>query len=315
MNIISVISPLIFIAYLGFLCAKSQWLNKNQLNGISKLTFNLCIPVFLFSKMATANFNQQLELSFFLSFYIPVLLCYFFAWFINQFFHPRYNHNYQASAVFALGSSYSNNVIIGLPILMMIYGEKVVVLIFAIVIFHSALLFTLTALLAAKKTKVTQTTESVKDNHKNILLQTFKNPLLVGIIMGVLVNVSTLTLPKFMTESLLLLGKPAITFALFVLGASLTFYRVKIELTFVVISTAIKLILLPSLVFLTANYGFHLDKLSLNVLVILSACPTGVNAYLMAQNFNKHQETVASTVMVTTILAILSLSFWLWWLN
>ena len=305
MNIIELISPLIFIGALGFSCAKTQWLSKEQLNGISQLTFNLCIPAFLFSKMATAKLAQNIELNFFLAFYLPVLVCYVIAGLSNYFFHKQCHHNYQASAVFALASSYSNTVIVGLPILFSLYGEQAMLLIFAIVTFHSALLFTLTSAIAAK------------ENHKNwqsTLITTFKNPLLISIIGGALVNFFELPLPSILYQSLTLLGKPAISLALFVLGASLSYYPLKSELKFVSLSSVLKLLLLPYLVYVSAYYIFQLSQLQLTILVILSACPTGVNAYLMAKNFHSHEATVASTVVITTLLSVISLSFWLWWL-
>lgn len=306
MNIAEIIAPLIFIAALGYFCAKTQWLSKNQLDGLSKFTFNLTIPAFLFYKMASAKLEHDLSLGFFLAFYLPVLSCYLLAWLINQYFHARYKNNSAASAVFALGSSYSNNVIVGLPILLMLYGEQAMVLIFAIVTFHSALLFTLTSLLNREKA----TTTWLKS-----LFNTFKNPLLLSIFAGALFNLSGLSLPLFIETSLQLLSAPAIMLALFILGASLTFYSLKSELTFVSIATTIKLLILPTSVYIMASQFFNLTTIQLNILVILSACPTGVNAYLVAKNFTFHEKTVATTVVVTTIIATITLPLWLWFLT
>ena len=50
-------------------------------------------------------------------------------------------------------------------------------------------------------------------------------------------------------------------------------------------------------------------------LVILSASPTGVNAYLVAKQQAKHQETIAGTVVTTTLLSIITLPLWLWGLS
>ena len=305
MNIIAIISPLIFIASLGFICAKSKWLSKNQLDGISKLTFNLCIPAFLFSKMATAELDHSIGLGFFFAFYLPVIICYFIAASSNYFFYKKSPKSYQASAVFALGSSYSNTVIVGLPILFSLYGEQAMLLIFAIVTFHSAMLFTLTSAIAAQENK---------KNWQKTLINTFKNPLLISIIGGALFNLFSIGLGEIINQSLSLLAKPAIALALFVLGASLSFYPLKSEIKFVSLSSAIKLILLPFLVYVSAYSIFNLTTIQLNTLVILSACPTGVNAYLIAKNFQSHEQTVASTVVVTTLLSVFSLSFWLWWL-
>jgi hypothetical protein len=306
MNIAEIIAPLIVVASVGYWCAKTQWLSKNQLDGLSKFTFTLIIPAFLFYKMATATVASDLTVGFFLAFYLPVLGCYFIAWLLNKYFNDRYRLNNAASAVFALASSYSNTVIVGLPILLMLYGEQAMVLIFAIVTFHSALLFTLTSLFNHEK---------VTGSWLNSLLKTFNNPLLLSIFAGAVFNALSITLPTVINESLQLLAKPAITLALFILGASLAFYSLKTTLKFVSIAAIIKLILLPTSVYIIASQLFTLPLIQLNILVILSACPTGVNAYLVAKNFTYHEKTVASTVVVTTLLATVTIPLWLWFLS
>ena len=318
MYIAEIITPLIFIASLGFMCAKTKWLTKIQLDGFSKFTFTMCIPAFLFIKMATASLSQHLDITFFLAFYLPVFSCYCLALALIYFFRKPYR-DLRSAAGYALGSTYSNTVIIGLPILMMMYGEQAMLLIFAIVTFHSTLLFTLTSFLTVDKNESTK--------WFSILLKTLNNPLLIAIIGGSLFNLLGLTLPSFINESLLQLGKPAITLALFVLGASLQFYPSRKALSFITTSSLIKLMLLPSLVYITAHYVFDLPEIQLNILVLLSACPTGINAYLIATNIHSDRalkfsqnnidtdQIVASTIAITTISAIFSLSFWLWFLS
>ena len=112
-------------------------------------------------------------------------------------------------------------------------------------------------------------------------------------------------------DALVLIGKPAITLALFVLGASLAFYQVKSELKFISVATIIKLIILPSLVYVAAEYIFNLEILVIQVLVMMSACPTGVNAYLVAKIQGKHQDTVASTVVLSTLISVVTIPLWL----
>jgi len=320
MNIISIISPLIVIALLGFICTKSRWLTKEQLNALSKFTFSISIPTFLFYQMAKADFSDQISPQLFAAFYVPVLICYFLAYLINYFFYKKNNtqknssssmKNSAASAVFALGSSYSNNVIVGLPVLLAALGEQALGVIFLIVTFHSAMLFTLTGAITAKaKTKY----NSNKFNYLNFIKQTINNPLIISILLGLFVNIIGITLPEFIEDSLALISKPAIALALFILGASLTFYKVRHELTFISIACFSKLILLPTLVFITSQYIFKLEPFIVTVLVILSACPTGVNAYLIAVNHQQHQQTIAGTIVMSTLFSVITIPLWLFFI-
>ncbi len=322
MNILAIISPLIMVALLGFICSKSQWLTRPQLDAISKFTFQICIPAFLFYKMATANFSEQVSWQLFAAFYLPVLVCYTLMWLVNYYFFPVKNQQIKTtdSAVFALGASYSNTIIVGLPVLLAAIGEQVIGIIFLIITFHSAMLFALTSAIAARSSAQASSKNDNDENKHfnwlNFLKNTFNNPLIISILSGLIVNLLNISLPVFISESLLLISKPAITLALFILGASLAFYQVRSNLTLISIACVGKLVLLPFLVFITAKHIFTLEPLIITVLVVLSACPTGVNAYLVAKSHSlpphqQGQQIVASTVVVSTLLCIVTIPLWL----
>ncbi len=316
MNILSTISPLIVVALLGYICTKSRWLSKEQLNTLSQFTFSISIPAFLFYQMAKANFSEQVSPQLFAAFYLPVLTCYLIAWLISYFFYKgkELNNNTitqknsAASAVFAFGSSYSNTIIVGLPVLSAAMGEQVIGIVFLIVTFHSAILFALTGAISAR---ASSKNGGNKFNWITFARQTFNNPLIISILSGLAVNMLAITLPDFLQESLALISKPAITLALFILGASLAFYQVRQEITFISIACFSKLILLPFFVFIASQYLFKLEHFVVIVLVILSACPTGVNAYLIAVTHQHHQQTVAGTVLVSTLLSVVTIPLWL----
>ena len=224
----------------------------------------------------------------------------------NFYFHQKLSGNPPASAVYGLAASYSNNVIVGMPVALMVLGEHVLPTIFLVVSLHSALLFGLTGILASK---------SGQFNWRNFLKQTFYNPFLIAIITGFLINLAGLTLPNIVNDSLLLLGRPAITLALFLLGASLAFYHIRSEIKFILSASILKLVLFPLLVFVVCYHVMQLPAIVSAALVILSASPTGVNSYLIAKQHNKHQETVAGIVVVTTVLSMITLPFLLWLLT
>lgn len=252
--------------------------------------------------MAQADLQSSVSVAGFLSFYIPVLAIYTLGYVIDRYFIKKQSAA-SHHAVFALGSSYSNTVLVGLPIIIAALGEQMVGIVFMIITFHSALLFTLTFLLSAKS----QQTFSWRAFAKNMLL----NPVVLSISSGLAVNLLGFTLFDDLVNGLSLLAKPAIACALFVLGANLAFYKVADNLQASIIATIIKLAVLPCGVYFFAGYVFHLEQSLLNVLVLLSASPLGVNAYLIANQIKQHQATLASTVVLSTVLSVVSFSVWL----
>lgn len=305
MAIIALISPLIIVGFMGFLLAKRGWFNKVQIDALTKFTFNIAIPAFLFQQLANADLST-IDLTIYGAFYLPALLTYGVAWTINYYFHQHLQRDTSASAVYAFGASYSNNVIVGMPIALMLLGEQVLPTIFLVISLHSALLIGLTSLLAVKFSQF---------NWRVFLKQTFYNPLLIAITGGFSINLMAIQLPSIANDTLLLLGKPAITLALFLLGASLAFYKIRSEIKFIITASALKLLLLPSLVLFSSHVIFQFSPIITMTLVILSASPTGVNAYLIAKQQAKHQETIAGIVVVTTLISIISIPLWIWALS
>jgi len=305
MNIIDVISPLILVGLIGFITTKTKWLSKEQIETLTKFTFYLCIPAFLFQKLVNTDL-ANLDIKIYTAFYLPMLVVYFIAGLINYNFHKNFQKDTAASAIFALAASYSNSVIVGIPIVIMVVGEHALGIVFLIVSLHSAVLLTLTGVLTSK---------SASFNWKKFIKQTFYNPLIIAILSGFTLNLLAIKLPFIIDESLSLIGRPAISLALFILGASLTFYHIKDEIKFISLATIFKLIILPLTVYLSAHYLFHFDKMTVTTLVILGACPTGVNAYLIAKHQLQHQQSVAGTVVASTIASILTIPLWLWFLS
>lgn len=305
MKIFFVISPLIIIGFIGFLTTKYNRFNKAQIDSLSKFTFNIAIPAYMFQLLANTDLSK-VDLTIYAAFYLPIVLLYALAWSANFYFHQNFKTSTPASAIYALGCSHSNNVVVGMPVAIMVLGEQVLPIISIIISLHAALLFGITSLLTANEKNF---------QWQKFFKQIFYNPLLISVVSGFTFNLLGFHLPSIINDSLLLLGRPAITLALFLLGASLTFYKINSEIKFILFASILKLILLPLMVFSSCHFIFQFDSLTTTILVILSASPTAVNAYLVAKQQTIHQDTVAGIVVVTTLLSVVTLPLWIWLLS
>ena len=303
MHIFSIIFPLIFIVALGYSCCKLKFFQQQHIAGLSKFTFYVSLPAFLLLNMSRIDLQQSISLSAFLSFYIPVLLVFASGIIIDRFYLAKHK-NYQEHGVFGLASSYSNMVLVGIPIVIASLGKDMIAIAFMIITFHSTLLFALTYLIGAKGS---EHAFSWPTFIKSMVL----NPIVLSIGCGLLLNISGIHLFDNLANSLELLATPAIACALFVLGANLAFYKIAANWQPALIASLMKIFVLPAGVFLIGSYALSLDRDILNVLVLLSAFPVGVNAYLIASQIGKHQVTLAGAVVLSTVLSVVSFSFWL----
>ncbi|WP_448211053.1 AEC family transporter [Colwellia sp. MEBiC06753] len=309
MNIFTIVSPLLLLALLGYIIDKKQWLNQTQIAGLSKLTFAVFLPAFLFYRMATADLDGQLQPQLFMSFYLPVLVTFAIGFVANFLWHKQYRQNYAASATFALGGCYSNIIIVGLPLLLLVMGDQALPIVFMIVAFHSAMLFTITSAIAC--VQKTNDDKPSRLGGLGFIKHTIKNPLVLAILTGLSINLTGLSFPQPVATTLEMLSKPAIPLALIALGTSIAKYSIKGERTFIAIACILKLAILPAIVYLTTSYLLNVEPFVVKVLVIMSACPTGVNAYLIAQVHEVHRKAVASTVVASTVASIITLPCWL----
>ncbi|HEA18861.1 hypothetical protein LCGC14_2053960 [marine sediment metagenome] len=303
MHIFSIIFPLIFIVALGFSCCKLKFFQQQHIAGLSKFTFYISLPAFLLLNMSQIDLQQSISLSAFLSFYIPVLSIFALGILVDRFYLAK-QKNYQQHSVFGLASSYSNMVLVGIPIIIASLGKEMIAIAFMIITFHSTLLFALTFLIGAKGS---QHAFSWSNFAKSMVL----NPIVLSIACGLALNVLGIKLFTNLANSLELLATPAIACALFVLGANLAFYKIAANWQPALVASLLKIFLLPASVLLIGSYVFALETQILTVLVLLSASPVGVNAYLIACQVGQHQVTLASAVVLSTVLSVISFTFWL----
>lgn len=303
MQIFSIIFPLIFIVALGFSSCKLKFFAKEHIAGLSKFTFYISLPAFLLLNMAQIDLHQSLSLSAFLSFYVPVLTVFSLGILFDRFYLAE-QKNYQRHSVFGLASSYSNMVLVGIPIIIASLGKEMIAIAFMIITFHSTLLFALTYLIGAKG-------NLERFSWPNFAKSMVLNPIVFSIGCGLIINVSGIELFENLISSLELLATPAIACALFVLGANLAFYKIAANWQPALIASLMKIFLLPALVFLVGTYVFTLNEQTLTVLVLLSASPVGVNAYLIASQIGQHQVTLAGAVVLSTVLSVISFTLWL----
>ena len=77
------------------------------------------------------------------------------------------------------------------------------------------------------------------------------------------------------------------------------------------ILSVIKVIILPTLVYLLGRFVFELSEVALQVVVLLAVAPVGVNAFFVAKELGAQETKTANAVVISTILSGLSYSFWL----
>ena len=140
----------------------------------------------------------------------------------------------------------------------------------------------------------------------------FRSPLTWSVIITIGVVTSGVTIPTWINRTTTLLGDIAIPLMLLTLGVSLSKMHPEslgrsLILSFIRIALGVSAGL-----FLTTLLG--VEGLTRKVLILQASMPVGVLNYLFAQRYARSPEQVASLVLVSTLISIVSIPALLAWL-
>jgi predicted permease len=305
MNVIEIILPVFVVVAAGYLAAYAGVIKAADNEGLSRFVFNIALPVLLFNSLAKVALPTQFKWQFLVSYYLVVLIIYGLAvWLGKRWFAA----SAQEQGVLGIGAAYSNLVLIGLPIISAGLGDEALLPLFLLISIHSAVLFFLSTMMVERGERHGRSTQQ-------IALQTGKslarNPIIIGLVLGLLVNLLSLPIPGPLDEAVSLLSRAALPCSLFVLGASLINYKIAGHLSEAWLVIGLKMVLQPLLVWILVFQVFEIEPLWGTVAVMAAGMPVGINAYMFAQKYQTGIAVLSTAVLLSTILAIFSQSLWL----
>ncbi len=288
------LAPILILSGIGYLLVKSKLIQAGWEKASSELTTKLLIPCLLFLGMYEKGLPGDVSLSLLLAYFLPFLVHVglMFLFFRKSEFRAQYSFT----------SSYSNTVLVGIPVIVQALTEAALQYAFPIIAFHSLIGFTLYYLMDGASGGFGELRKSV--------LRTLRNPLVFSLLLGLFVNTVGIELPILLTQPIDLLSQAALPCALLVLGASLAQFKFANQATSLLI-VAVKLMLFPSLVLLVASYLFNLPNEARATLLILAACPVGINAFILAEHDQKAVSLVGAAILLSSLAAIISIPLWL----
>ncbi len=302
-TLLDVVLPVFLVLGFGYLAAWKLGLTEGAVDGAMVYAQGFAFPVLLFRGVSGLHLSETFNPAMLGSFYTGVLVG-FFAGFLGA--HYLFKRPWQDSVAVGFATAFSNGGLLGLPITERAYGSDAISFNFAIIAFHAPFVYTL-AVTVMEIVKAEG--RSIWATALSVLRSMAKNPLLIGIVLGALTNLSGLALPGPAKSAVDMIAASAIPVALVGLGGILYRYKPEGDLKLVAWMVAISLVLHPAIVFGLA----HLTHLSIGPMrsaVLMAAMPTGVNAYVFANMYGVARRVAATAVLASTAVSILSI--WLW---
>ena len=138
-----------------------------------------------------------------------------------------------------------------------------------------------------------------------------KNPIILGIIAGMVWSLTGLRQPQIMVKTVSSLSSIATPLGLMAMGASFDGKKAGQRLKPALGASAVKLVLLPA-VFLPAAVYLGFEQQQLVAILVMLGSATTVSCFVMARNMGHEGVLSASVVALTTCASAFTLTFWLY---
>lgn len=300
----SVTAPIFVMLFLGVVLKRVKMINDEFIKIASQLVYNIGLPVMLFTTCATAHFGEMADQHLLIAFSLMTVLV-FTGSLLTAHWHCE---NPRDHGVFIQGAFRGNLAILGLAFCANAYGERGLS-IAALPVAMTVVFYNVLSVYVLNRSLHTG-----QGSLKPTLTGIAKNPLIIAILLGLIVNTLTLPLPEVLLDSGKYLSQMVLPLALICIGGALDLSRLVAFDSATLSATIWKLILSPVIACAIA-IGLGVRGENLAILFLLTASPTATISFVMVQAMNGNTKLAAEIIVQTTVLSLITITVGLWLLQ
>lgn len=279
------------IIAVGYVVGRIGLLGPDARPILARLVFFVLAPCLLFTILADAEVGQLFSPLLVVSLVAATTSLAVYGLVARLLWH----RGVAETVIGALSSGYVNGNNIGLPVAVYVLGDPAYV---APVILVQLLLF------APLGLAVLDAAEEGRVSAARLVSGPVRNPIIIGSALGLLVTLLDITPPDAVMEPFRIIGAATVPLMLLSYGVSLHGQRVLEPGTArreVALASGLKLLVMPTVAWLTGALLFELHGHDLFVVVALAALPTAQNVFNYAQRYRRGETLARDTIFVTTV--------------
>ena len=304
-TLLNISLPFFGLIAAGYAAGRTRVLPPEAVGGLNAFVFWFALPAFLFMHMSAAN-TEGFDLRFILAYSGGELLCFVICYAAARaLFGPDPERNALRGAAAAFG----NIGYMGLPIIVAVFGEGMVVPAVTVILVDNFLMFLPIILIQYARQDGGGGAGPVLSMVVGTLL---RNPLLLAMAAGLACGTLGVPIPGPLVSFGTLLSGAAAPCALFVLGATLVGRPLTSGFSEVAMMSAGKLLLHPALVLGIATL-LALDPRLTAVAVVEASLPIAAHVFITARTYEVYAERISSAILFSTVCAVVSVSLVLYW--
>ncbi|MBW6395195.1 AEC family transporter [Thermus sp. SYSU G05001] len=288
--LLNTVLPVALVVFSGYLLGKRI---PMDLTTLSRLTLYLLVPALIFDAMYRAEYSREGLVGLALGFTLTYLLLFLAITGMARLL----GLSPEAAKSLLVCSLFPNSGNMGLSLVYFALGEEGLRRAVVYFILSSVVMFGLGPAFIRG------------GGLKEGLLFTLRLPLFYALLLGLLLKALGVSLPFRLDEGLRLMGQAAIPVLLLTLGMQMSQTRFQVG-AFEGVASSLRLLVAPLLAY-GVGFILGLPRLEHQVLVLQSATPVAVNAFLLTREFGGEALRVARSVVVSTFLAFLTIPLFL----
>lgn len=293
--------PIFLVILLGYILKIKSFLSEEFADTANKFCFNIALPVMLFQDISKTNVKKDMNLRFFLYCLIVTIVMFALVWIVAKLLVK----DKTMVGAFAQAGARGSAAILGVAFVENICGDIGMT---ALMIVASVPFFNMLSVIIL-------VCESGGDNKdgvgkiKSSLINIAKNPIIIGILLGLIASLIEFKLPIILDRSLDYVGRTATPIALIAIGAGFNINEAMTRLKPAIGAAFIKLVGLP-LVFLPVAVKLGFRDAEMVAILVMLATPTTVSSYVMAKSMNNDHILASNVIVLTTLVASVTLTAW-----
>lgn len=294
-EIVQIVLPVFLVIGLGYGVRRLKVVDNTFLFQLNRLIYYLALPLLLFYKIATADFDESFTFQLVIGLAVLILLMFV----ISYGFAVMANYSQSIRGTFCQCSFRGNLAYIGLAIVFNAYGERGLATAGIILgcIVPVLNLFSIIALL------LPQQGNRIKPLF--FLQQIVLNPLIIASFLGITWSFFHLSVPTVLDKALHIVTGMALPLALISIGASFSVEKLKGDVVQASLATLLKLVLMPVVGWVIFVF-LGVSGTNLAIGILLAGTPTATAAYIMTQQIGGDAELSGTIIMLTTLLSMFS---------
>lgn len=305
---LGITAPVFVMLFLGVALKRLGWIDAAFIQTASALVFKATMPALLFISIIKADLDAALQPALLIYYVIATVATFFLAWGWALWRCPVADRG-----VYVQGAFRGNNGIVGLALATSLYGDYGLslggVLAGVVILLYNSLSALILAIYSPDG----------RSGAGAILLSILRNPLVIGVTVAVPFAYWQIPLPGWLMTSGQYFAQMTLPLALICIGGTLSLSVLRESSRLALSSSLMKMIWLPAL----ATVGAWLAGFSgpeLGILFLYFASPTASASFVMARAVNANHQLAAIIIVITTLMAALSINFglfllgWLGWI-